>query len=69
MHPPAGAWLYFELVDKDGTEAFADTYAQQLANEQVAKSRGLGSVSYTHLDVYKRQDHDRRRGRRRVRGL
>jgi UPF0755 protein len=42
VHPPAGAWLYFELVDKDGTEAFADTYAQQLANEQVAKSRGLG---------------------------
>jgi UPF0755 protein len=41
VHPPPGAWLYFVLVDKNGTEAFSDTYAQQLANEQVAKSRGL----------------------------
>ena len=41
-HPPAGGWLFFELVDKDGTEAFADTYAEQLVNEQLAQSRGLG---------------------------
>jgi UPF0755 protein len=41
VHPPAGAWLYFVLVQKDGTMAFSDTYAQQLANEQLAKSRGL----------------------------
>ncbi len=41
VHPPAGAWLYFVLVKKDGTMAFSDTYAQQLANEQLAKSRGL----------------------------
>jgi UPF0755 protein len=42
VHPPAGAWLYFVLVQKDGTEAFSDTYAEQLAEEKLAKSRGLG---------------------------
>jgi UPF0755 protein len=41
VSPPAGAWLYFTLVKKDGTMAFADTYAEQLANERLAKSRGL----------------------------
>jgi len=42
VHPPPGGWLYFELVNKNGTEAFADTFAQQLANEKLAQSRGLG---------------------------
>jgi len=41
LHPPAGAWLYFTLVQKDGTMAFSDTYAEQLANEKLAQSRGL----------------------------
>ena len=41
-HPPQGSWLYFELVEKDGTEAFADTYAEQLANEALSHARGLG---------------------------
>jgi UPF0755 protein len=41
VHPPPGAWLYFVLVSKDGTLAFSDTYAEQLANERLAKSRGL----------------------------
>jgi UPF0755 protein len=41
LHPPAGSWLYFVLVQKNGVMAFSDTYAQQLANEQLAKSRGL----------------------------
>jgi UPF0755 protein len=41
VHPPPGAWLYFVLVSKDGTLAFSDTYTEQLANEQLAKSRGL----------------------------
>ena len=31
------------LVNKDGTEAFSDTYAEQLANEKLAKSAGSGS--------------------------
>ena len=42
LHPAAGNWLYFVLVSRDGTEAFSDTYAGQLANEQLAHSRGLG---------------------------
>jgi UPF0755 protein len=41
LHPPAGSWLFFVTVKKDGTEAFATTSAEQLANEQLAKSRGL----------------------------
>jgi peptidoglycan lytic transglycosylase G len=41
VHPTPGSWLYFVLVKKDGTMAFSDTYAEQLANEQLAKSRGL----------------------------
>jgi len=41
VHPPPGAWLYFVLVSKDGTLAFADTLAEQQANERLAKSRGV----------------------------
>ncbi len=44
-HPPptrAGVWLYFVVVQQDGTEAFADTFAEQQANEALAKQRGLG---------------------------
>ena len=41
LDPPAGSWLYFVLVKQDGTEAFADTYAQQLANEALGRQRGL----------------------------
>ncbi len=41
IHPPAGSWLYFTLVQKNGVMAFSNTYAEQLANEQLAKSRGL----------------------------
>ncbi|MGP8060657.1 MAG: endolytic transglycosylase MltG [Acidimicrobiales bacterium] len=40
--PPSGQWLFFVVVDKSGTEAFADTYAEQQANEQLAQSRGVG---------------------------
>ncbi len=41
LHPPPGNWLYFVLVQKNGVMAFSSTYAQQLANEQLAQSRGL----------------------------
>jgi UPF0755 protein len=40
-NPVPGSWLYFELVSKDGTLQFSDTYAEQLAAEQLAASRGL----------------------------
>ena len=42
LHPPAGTWLYFVVVQKDGTEAFSDTFAGQQANEALARQRGLG---------------------------
>lgn len=41
LHPPAGAWLYFELVRKDGTMAFEDTLAQHQADIALAHQRGL----------------------------
>jgi peptidoglycan lytic transglycosylase G len=42
LHAPPGPWLYFTLVSKDGTEAFATTFTQQLANERIAAKRGIG---------------------------
>jgi UPF0755 protein len=41
LDPPAGSWLYFVVVRSDGTEAFADTFAEQKANEALAQTRGL----------------------------
>lgn len=41
LHAPAGSWLYFEVIDKSGDEAFSTTFAQQLVEEQLAASRGL----------------------------
>jgi UPF0755 protein len=41
LAPAVGNWLYFVVVSKDGSEAFSDTLAGQVANEQLAKSRGL----------------------------
>lgn len=42
LHPPAGSWLYFVVVDANGTEAFSDTFAGQQANEALARERGVG---------------------------
>jgi UPF0755 protein len=42
LHPPPGSWLYFVVVQSDGTEAFANTFAEQQANEALAAKRGLG---------------------------
>ena len=41
LDPPAGSWLYFVVVQQDGTEAFSDTFAGQQANEALASQRGL----------------------------
>jgi len=41
MNPPAGSWLFFTLVSKDGTLAFSDTFDEQLANEAIAAKNGL----------------------------
>lgn len=42
LHAPPGPWLYFTVVDKKGTEAFSSTFAEQLANERLAATRGIG---------------------------
>jgi UPF0755 protein len=42
LHPPAGTWLYFTLVNEDGQMAFSTTFAQQLKEEKLAESRGIG---------------------------
>jgi len=41
LAPTPGSWLYFVVVAKDGTEAFADTLAGQEANEALAQRRGV----------------------------
>lgn len=42
MNPAKGNWLYFVVVQKNGQEAFSTTYSEQLQEEKLAKSRGLG---------------------------
>jgi UPF0755 protein len=42
LDPPSGTWLYFVVVQRDGTEAFADTFPEQQANEALAQQRGVG---------------------------
>ncbi len=42
LHAPTGPWLYFTVIDKNGKEAFSTTFSQQLANEKLAQSRGIG---------------------------
>ena len=42
LDPPAGSWLYFVVVEQDGTEAFADTFAQQQANEALGQAARPG---------------------------
>jgi UPF0755 protein len=42
LHAPAGSWLYFTLINKDGTMAFSTTFAQQLREEKIGESRGIG---------------------------
>ncbi|MDA8277716.1 MAG: endolytic transglycosylase MltG [Actinomycetota bacterium] len=41
LNPVPGPWLYFVTVQSNGLEAFSATYAEQLANEQLAAERGL----------------------------
>lgn len=41
LHPVPGAWLYYVVVRSDGAEAFSSTYAGQLRNIALARSRGL----------------------------
>lgn len=41
MDPPTGNWYYFVAIDKNGNSAFAETYAEQQANEQRAREAGV----------------------------
>ena len=41
LHAPAGPWLYFELVKKDGTMEFSATFQQQLYWEHYVQVHGL----------------------------
>jgi UPF0755 protein len=42
LHPPVGSWLYFTLINEDGQMAFSTTFAEQLKEERLAESRGIG---------------------------
>jgi UPF0755 protein len=42
MNPPAGKWLYFDVISSNGTEAFSATFSAQMENEKLAQSLGLG---------------------------
>lgn len=42
LHAPPGPWLYFTVIDKRGDEKFVTTFAQQLKDEELAASRGVG---------------------------
>jgi UPF0755 protein len=41
MSPPAGPWLYFVAIDKQGHSAFATTLAEQNKNIAIAKKNGV----------------------------
>ena len=41
LNPPRGSWRYYAVTQKDGTESFATTAAQERANETLARRRGL----------------------------
>ncbi|MFK3985429.1 endolytic transglycosylase MltG [Micromonospora sp. NPDC050397] len=43
MDPPPGDWYFFVAIDKQGHSAFAETYNEQLRNEE--KSRQAGIIS------------------------
>jgi len=41
MDPPAGKWLYFVAIDKQGHSAFATTFEEQLRNQERARKNGV----------------------------
>lgn len=40
VSPTPGSWLFYVVIDRHGTEAFSDTYAEQQANEALAAKNG-----------------------------
>lgn len=41
MDPPKGNWYFFVAIDKEGHSEFAETYAEQRANEAKAREAGI----------------------------
>ncbi len=41
MNPPAGKWLFFVAIDKEGHSAFAETDAQHEENKNKARAAGI----------------------------
>lgn len=41
MDPPPGDWYFFVAIDKQGHSAFAETYNEQLRNEDKARDAGI----------------------------
>ncbi|TCB95306.1 endolytic transglycosylase MltG [Micromonospora zingiberis] len=41
MDPPAGNWLFFVAIDKEGNSAFTKEYSQHLKNIEKAKENGV----------------------------
>jgi UPF0755 protein len=41
LYPTPGNWLYFVVVNQNGSEAFCQSYSCQLANEAKAQSEGI----------------------------
>ncbi|WP_431882258.1 endolytic transglycosylase MltG [Micromonospora gifhornensis] len=41
MDPPAGDWLFFVAIDKEGNSAFAETYQDHKKNEAKARQAGI----------------------------
>lgn len=41
LNPPRGSWRYYVVTEKDGTESFATTAAQERSDEALARRHGL----------------------------
>jgi len=41
MDPPAGDWLFFVAIDKEGNSAFTKDYSQHERNIEKAKENGV----------------------------
>ena len=50
-------------MGQDGLYRLSETQAQEILQMRLQRLTGLEPVSYTHLDVYKRQQCDRLRSR------
>ena len=55
---PGVLWYLYEVNQDDSLKMYAENYTKRIENEKYTTDNhdvGFMSVSYTHLDVYKRQ--------------